>query len=310
MDKRMLTAALSTSALLAGAFAAPAQASAPRADLIRTDLIRTGVLLASTASTTVALDPRTGRVLRQIAAGTDGTVSRQGRVAFARDIDACFPDPAPDGGGCTGAADLLTARPDGSGERAVVHNPEPSGSVSAPDFAPDGRQIVFHWGVRGERGLAVVDADGTGFRGLVGSASDGTFSPDGSRVAYQLGGDIHVVDVATGETRTITAGEGLAQPYAPDWSPDGRHIVYAGEHEFFVVPAAGGASVGSGQWGPQVQRMTAPVFSPDGRRVAFAATDESAPDGTSTTRIYQANRDGSGLTAVAEGNYRLTDWIG
>lgn len=303
MDKRTITAALSASVLAAVGFALPAQARPAQA---RPAL--SGVLVTSTRSTTVALDPRTGRVIRQVADGTDGAVSPQRRVAFVRDVDACFPDPAPDGGGCVGAADLLTARLDGSDDRVVVHNPEPSGSVSSPDWSPDGRQIVFHWGMRGERGLVLVAADGSGFRGLVGSASAGTFSPDGTRVAYQLGGDIHVVDVATGETRAVTT-EGLAQGSAPDWSPDGRRIVYAGENEFFTVPADGGASVGSGEWGSHVRWVTTPVFSPDGRRVAFIATDQSAADGPSVQRVYQADRNGGGLVAVAEGYDRLTDWV-
>lgn len=318
MDKRIVSGLCTATVLLATAHAAPAGATpsgttpgvAAPAPTLPANPLAGGALLASTRSVTVALDPRSGRVIRQIAAGADAVVSaRARRIAFTRDIDPCNPDPAPDGGGCQTGADLLTSRLDGSGRRAVVHDPTTRGSVRDPDWSADGRQLVFHWGSRGELGLAIVNADGTGFRGLVGGASGGTYSPDGRQIAYQHGGDVHVLDVATGESRPVSA-EGLAQPYPPDWSPDGRHLVYAGEHEFLVVPAAGGPSVGSGQWGPRVQRLTAPVFSPDGRRVAFAATDESALDGPSARRVYVADRDGGGLTAVAEGDYRLTDWLG
>ncbi|HEX8628542.1 MAG TPA: DPP IV N-terminal domain-containing protein [Catenuloplanes sp.] len=298
MDNRLLVTLLTAAGLLATGLPTPAQARPARGD----------ALLVSTHSATYAMDPRTGRIIRQIADGSDGVVSPQRRrVAFARDLDACFPDP-PDGG-CSASKDLLTARLDGSAERVIVRNREERSSMRGPDWSPDGRRIAFHWGTPGERALAIVNADGTGLRPLVPGAPDGTFSPDGTRIAYSQNDNIHVVDVATGATRAVTT-DGSANGTVPDWSPDGEHILYAGNTEFFTVPAEGGPSIGSGQWPRQVYMISALVVSPDGRRVAFAATDESAPDGTAVSRVYLANRDGSGLTALAEGHYELTDWIG
>jgi TolB protein len=158
------------------------------------------------------------------------------------------------------------------------------------------------WTVPGERGLNIVGADGSGgFNQLVSFCGPGTFSPDGRGVAFVKDG-LRVVDPDTGTVRTVTA-DPQAQWYAPDWSPDGRSIVYSAGTTFVVVPAEGGEGVAA-QLPATLGGVSAPVFSPDGRRVAFTATESGA------TMLYTANRDGSGLAAIAPTYGQPTQWVG
>ena len=77
--------------------------------------------------------------------------------------------------------------------------------------------------------------------------NDHVLSPDGRRMAVSSGcrGDdmsrIYTVDLATGESRCITA-EPLS--YLHGWSPDGRTLAYCaergGEYDIYTIPAQGG----------------------------------------------------------------------
>ena len=89
-------------------------------------------------------------------------------------------------------------------------------------YAPDGTTLAYLDAPRSEDGggwsssLWLVDAGGSDPRLLV----DGDFdflrwSPDGTRIAYAGDGEIHVVDVATGET-TYVADGGTAEWFDDD----------------------------------------------------------------------------------------------
>ena len=295
--KRSLVAA-GLLVVVLGATQAPAHAAPPRPG---------GVLLLSGQGATRAVEVRTGRVLGEVGRGNDATVARL-RTAYVRDVDPCHPDIE----GCFGAADLHVAGIAGGPERMLVHNPEARGGVSAPDLSPDGRTIVYNWNTPGERGLNLVRTDGTGaeFDQIVPFTGPGTFSPDGRSIAFVKDADVQVVDVATRVIRQVST-EGQAQPTGVDWSPDGRTLVYAGEYTIFTVPAAGGPSSAADFWPVQLAYPTSPVFSPDGRWIAFGAAERAEnPDDPSTTRIFTAAPDGSGLTRVTDSYHQLTEWVG
>jgi TolB protein len=292
MRRLSLSAALIT--LVVFAAAQPAQAAAPR-----------DVLLVSAYNTTQALDPRTGAVVATFDAGADGVVSRSGRRAYVRDVDPCHPDIE----GCFGARDLLVAAPDGTGERVIMHNPEAQGGVAHPDWSPDGTKLVYSWLTQGERGIFLINADGTGDEPVAWFSGPGTFSPDGRSIAFVKDGDVQVVDLATKAVRQVTA-DGLALHTAVDYSPDGRTIVYAAQYDFRTVPAAGGESTRAGQWPNQLSDVSAPVFSPNGRQVAFSAYERATnPEQPDVRRLFVAAVDGSTLTALADTYAQPTDWI-
>ncbi|MDH3215048.1 MAG: protein kinase [Candidatus Krumholzibacteria bacterium] len=66
-------------------------------------------------------------------------------------------------------------------------------------------------------------------------------SPDGSKVAYVLGGDLVVQPLDDLNSITIVTGGGA--PRFPFWSPDGTQIGYFAEGKIWRVPATGGATV-------------------------------------------------------------------
>src|SRR5688572_275503 len=91
------------------------------------------------------------------------------------------------------------------------------------------------------------------------------------QVAFVTAGDVWVVDRAGGDARRLTAGVGL-ESY-PVFSPDGRHVAFAGEYEgnldVYTVPASGGVP----------RRLThhpdpdVPVgWTPDGKSVLFRSS--------------------------------------
>jgi len=266
----------------------------------------TGLLVSVFPPSTHQLDPTTGQIVRQIAAGQDGVLSpSQKRVAFVRDVDPCIPQPE---GGCRSAPDLLTANLDGTDERLVAHSADDV-SRSRPDWSPDGTRIAFFLSGSDARGLAWVNRDGSQLETLDELGGPGTFSPDGKRIAYVRAGDVYVMNMSSRTVMAVTS-EGQASTSPPDWSPDGRQILYAGDTNLFLVDAKGGPSVGLGQWSIALTSLATPVYSPAGRQIAFAALDISAlPQGEAVARIYRVDSDGSNIAVIADQSAELTDWV-
>lgn len=65
------------------------------------------------------------------------------------------------------------------------------------------------------------------------------YSPDGELLAVQRGGDVGlgIVDLSTGDTRTVEEDGTLAGPNA--WSPDGRLLAVTRADELWAIDAAG-----------------------------------------------------------------------
>ncbi len=97
------------------------------------------------------------------------------------------------------------------------------------------------------------------------------WSPDGKRLVYSMQGSLWVQQTGTTSARQLTAGPGY--DYQPDWSPDGRSIVFAryldDAVELHLLDIASGG----------VSRLTdggavnvEPRWSPDGSRIAWVST--------------------------------------
>lgn len=149
-------------------------------------------------------------------------------------------------------------------------------------WGPDGRTVavVGTWvrdGGPGTNELLIFDIVTDTLRSL-GAADDSRpdFSPDGSQVVVARGGDLVVIDVATGAV-VCTLTDTPAVESDPSWSPDGSTIAFATPAGVSTIPSDGGTAT------LRVPGASAPQYSGDGEHLAYLAGGElviAAADGT------------------------------
>ena len=97
--------------------------------------------------------------------------------------------------------------------------------------------------------------------------------PRGEKVAVEARGDVLIVDVATGESRDLTATPGSAER-TPSISPDGKLVAYfsdaSGEYALHVRAVDGSGEARVIALGRHPTYFHAPTWSPDSRRIAFS----------------------------------------
>ena len=145
-------------------------------------------------------------------------------------------------------------------EAASTHEPPKSEAAAVP--APDSK--APKWDVEHPRGLTL--------RKVPIDTAEGTWmnvdvAPDGTRVAFDMLGDIYVMPIAGGTPTRIA--EGLSYEQQPRWSPDGTRIA-------FVSDRGGGDNVwimnADGSNKKQLTKedfrlLNQPSWSPDGRYI-------------------------------------------
>ncbi len=145
-----------------------------------------------------------------------------GKIVFISDRDA--------GKKIKNAIYIMDA--DGSGQVKLAYPPKKRKSVGGVSVSPDGKKIAFHAIDASKKvDIWVMDVDGENQRRLTSghNASNPTWSPDGSRIAFESGipprTDIYVMN-ADG-TNAVNLTNNGADNQEPSWSPDGKKIIFS-----------------------------------------------------------------------------------
>jgi Tol biopolymer transport system component/streptogramin lyase len=165
-----------------------------------------------------------------------------------------------------------------------------SGEPPPPAVSSAEPKIAFSALSEGRWGIFTMAPDGSNVTrvtpDLPGDAFHAAWSPDGTRIAFDMEFDIYVIDVGSGDVNALTS-DGMSS--TPAWSPDGTRIAFhrdvsAGDSEIFVMNADG----------TDPTRLTddpafdlGPTWSPDGTRIAFQSNRNGNPD------IWVMGSDGS-----------------
>jgi imidazolonepropionase-like amidohydrolase/Tol biopolymer transport system component len=200
------------------------------------------------------------------------------------------------------AQDAPPTPADQLGQAATEHTPPP-----APAQESRAETEAPKWNVEAPRGLAL--------RKVPINTDEGTWmnvdvSPDGSRVAFDMLGDIYVMPITGGTPTRIAAG--LAYDQQPRWSPDGSRIA-------FVSDRAGGDNIwtmaADGSDAKQLTKedfrlLNQPSWSPDGRYIVakkhFTTTRSL---GTGEVWLYHVE-GGTGVQLVKRADEKLQKELG
>jgi TolB protein len=189
----------------------------------------------------------------------------------------------------------------------------PRGTVSSPQFSPDGANMAFASSKDADTmEIYVSTADGNRARRLTNNTGIIDTSPrwnpkTGSQLAFisdRSGSpQIYIMDADGSNVRRVLNEGGQAD--APSWSPDGQFIAYtwrpsgAGRSDIYVLDPVSG----------QILQLThgngsneAPVWAPDSRHIAFQSNR------TGRWEVYIMNIDGSAQTQVSRSGGRSPAW--
>ena len=217
----------------------------------------------------------TGRNLRRVTSGTgpeaQPAVSRDGRTLAVATRQDDF---------------LLVLREVATGQEVTWST---SSHETAPALSPDGRTVFFVsnalppnnqlWALPLEAGRP-VDKPGR-LTEHAGNVSHPAVSPDGRWVAYFVIEDdgarrsVWIVPAAGGQPARVTDGP---TDLVPEWTPDGRHLLFVRDGHVWRVPIGEGRAAGpAAPVAPEVGDVTSAVGSGDGSLLALVRTGQ-APD--------------------------------
>jgi len=127
-----------------------------------------------------------------------------------------------------GNPEIYIMNVDGSALRQLTHHP---GADTTPTWSPTGAQLAFTSDRTGSPQIYLINADGTGLRRITFEpyCDRPTWSPAPfNEIAYSSrtgpGHDVKIYEIATGQARQLTFGEGTNE--SPAFAPNGRHLAF------------------------------------------------------------------------------------
>jgi TolB protein len=204
-------------------------------------------------------------------------------------------------------------------------------------WSPDGSRIAFAGRELGtdRSGVSIVNADGTGYRRMLGGYWEAiSWSPDGRRLALtgdpdteDGSGQIDLYTVRLDGTGLVRLTDDGSTERLPSWSPDGTRIVFADVRVPFKNPDYGQDVYVIDADGSDLRRLSDwegldsfAVWSPDGTWIAFASDRDASPEqqeGNRTLRpfsgvsIFAMRPDGSDVVRLLDGGevaFLPTSW--
>jgi Tol biopolymer transport system component len=209
---------------------------------------------------------------------------------------------------------------------------EKEGLILAPQWSPDGRQIVFGIGqfsafldfaigakkpadpVNGGAQVGGVNADGSGFHLITSGPNNNafpSFAPDGRRIVYRtVGPDGQGLRIMNLQDHSVSV---LTRDYDnfPVWSPRGDLIAFvrqiAGNFEVFTVrPDGAGVRQLTNVRGNEAHL----AWSPDGEHILFCSTRMGFKDEVLYTaapqpygEVFVMRKDGSGVQQLTDNQW-------
>lgn len=221
---------------------------------------------------------------------------------------------------------------DGSNAHAIVTDPagkscatdnKPGGGICrfSPAWSPDSKRVIFACttpfipGYPETGGLCLVNADGSNATTLVHTPTrfydDGPqFSPDGKQIAFERdldGADGSTLKAAVSVMNADGTNIHRVTPWAlragdhPDWSPDGKRILFTSNidgpdtvsaNKYTVKPDGKGLRQLTHARGGTTQWMSS-SYSPDGRWITLARRS-----GGNNADVYVMRTNGTGIRNI------------
>jgi Tol biopolymer transport system component len=188
-------------------------------------------------------------------------------------------------------------------ERLLTHA---DWTQSGAGFTPDGTRVVYAAGPRDDQGgIYSINAEGGTPKLLLAADAmlyEPALSPDGSQIAYfdgwgDSGHSLRVMDSDGTGMRVVLENDmtmGVGHVNGLDWSPDGRHLVFAlSSHGVYVVSIDGS---GLTQVSSETFEGVNPHWSPDGSLISYntGAFDALVISRSEGTRVREFDYGRSG----------------